>query len=86
MIYRDCKWLHDELKEESLLLAKKIGSKLPKVQMFVTVRIIGAVPVSNMNFHKLLHSKTHVVLYPGYDCEALHRKIVNSLSFLHVWL
>ncbi|CAN6997422.1 unnamed protein product [Brassica rapa subsp. trilocularis] len=37
--------------------------------MFVTVRIIGAVPVSNMNFYKLLLRisvpTTHVVLYPG---------------------
>lgn len=69
-----------------VMFAKKIGSKLPEVQMFITVRIIGTVPVSNMNFYKLLHSKTHVVLYPGYVCEALHRKVVNSLSFLHVWL
>ncbi|CAN7136185.1 unnamed protein product [Brassica rapa subsp. narinosa] len=42
-----------------------IGSKLLDVQMIVTVRIIGASPVSNMNFYKLLRSKTHVVLYPG---------------------
>ncbi|CAN6937284.1 unnamed protein product [Brassica oleracea] len=48
-----------------VMFAKKIGSKLLDVQMFVTVRIIGAVPVSNMNFYKLLRSKTHVVLYPG---------------------
>ncbi|KAF3539061.1 hypothetical protein F2Q69_00021478 [Brassica cretica] len=48
-----------------VMFAKKIGSKLLDVQTFVTIRIIGAVPVSNMNFYKLLHSKTHVVLYPG---------------------
>ncbi|CAN6976026.1 unnamed protein product [Brassica rapa subsp. trilocularis] len=48
-----------------VMFAKKIGSKLLDVQMFVTVRIIGAAPVSNMNFYKLLRSKTHVVLYPG---------------------
>ncbi|WZY88847.1 hypothetical protein YC2023_045582 [Brassica napus] len=47
------------------MFAKKIGSKLLDVQMIVTVRIIGASPVSNMNFYKLLRSKTHVVLYPG---------------------
>ncbi|KAH0929248.1 LOW QUALITY PROTEIN: hypothetical protein HID58_014975, partial [Brassica napus] len=48
-----------------VMFAKKIGSKLLDVQMIVTVRIIGASPVSNMNFYKLLRSKTHVVLYPG---------------------
>ncbi|KAL0828411.1 hypothetical protein Bca101_052089 [Brassica carinata] len=48
-----------------VMFAKKIGSKLLDVQMFVTIRIIGAVSVSNMNFYKLLRSKTHVVLYPG---------------------
>ncbi|KAH0914593.1 LOW QUALITY PROTEIN: hypothetical protein HID58_029039, partial [Brassica napus] len=48
-----------------VMFAKKIGSKLLDVQMFVKVRIIGAAPVSNMNFYKLLRSKTHVVLYPG---------------------
>lgn len=58
-----------------LMFAKKIGSKLPDMQMFLTVRIIGAVPVSNMNFYKLLRSKAHVVLYPGGVREALHRKV-----------
>ncbi|CAH8333463.1 unnamed protein product, partial [Eruca vesicaria subsp. sativa] len=52
----------------------KIGSKLPDMQMFDSIRIIGAVPVSNTNFYKLLHSKAHVVLYPGGVREALHRK------------
>ncbi|KAJ4902552.1 Esterase/lipase/thioesterase family protein [Raphanus sativus] len=71
------------LKERNILLrglahpvmfAKKIGSKLPDMQMFDSARIIGAVPVSNMNFYKLLRSKAHVVLYPGGVREALHRK------------
>ncbi|KAF3523435.1 hypothetical protein F2Q69_00048686 [Brassica cretica] len=48
-----------------VMFAKKIGSKLPDMQMFDSVRIIGAVPVSNTNFYKLLRSKAHVVLYPG---------------------
>ncbi|KAH0922627.1 hypothetical protein HID58_022645 [Brassica napus] len=52
-----------------VMFAKKIGSKLLDVQMFVTVRIMGAVPVSNMNFYKLLRSNTHVVLYPGLYAE-----------------
>ncbi|KAH0885702.1 hypothetical protein HID58_061798 [Brassica napus] len=71
------------LKERNILLrglahpvmfTKKIGSKLPDMQMFDSARIIGAVPVSNMNFYKLLRSKAHVVLYPGGVREALHRK------------
>ncbi|CAA7041899.1 unnamed protein product [Microthlaspi erraticum] len=71
------------LKERNILLrglahpvmfAKKFGSMLPEMQMFDSVRIIGAVPVSNMNFYKLLRSKAHVVLYPGGVREALHRK------------
>ncbi|CAN6929528.1 unnamed protein product, partial [Brassica oleracea] len=57
-----------------VMFAKKIGSKLPDMQMFDSVRIIGAVPVSNTNFYKLLRSKAHVVLYPGGVREALHRK------------
>ncbi|KFK33031.1 hypothetical protein AALP_AA6G321600 [Arabis alpina] len=71
------------LKERNILLrglahpvmfTKKYGSKLPDMQMFDSVRIIGAVPVSNVNFYKLLRSKSHVVLYPGGVREALHRK------------
>ncbi|XP_024014748.1 acyltransferase-like protein At3g26840, chloroplastic isoform X2 [Eutrema salsugineum] len=57
-----------------VMFTKKSGSKLPDLQMFDSVRIIGAVPVSNMNFYKLLRSKAHVVLYPGGVREALHRK------------
>ncbi|AED94643.1 Esterase/lipase/thioesterase family protein [Arabidopsis thaliana] len=71
------------LKEKNILLrglahpvmfAKKYGSKLPDMHMFDSVRMIGAVPVSNINFYKLLRSKAHVVLYPGGVREALHRK------------
>ncbi|KAL0741661.1 hypothetical protein Bca4012_083174 [Brassica carinata] len=71
------------LKERNILLrglahpvmfTKKTGSKFPDMQMFDSARIIGAVPVSNMNFYKLLRSKAHVVLYPGGVREALHRK------------
>ncbi|CAH8358050.1 unnamed protein product [Eruca vesicaria subsp. sativa] len=77
------------LKERNILLrglahpvmfTKKIGSKLPDMQMFDSARIIGAVPVSNMNFYKLLRSKAHVVLYPGGVREALHRKVRNGFS------
>ncbi|CAA7041900.1 unnamed protein product [Microthlaspi erraticum] len=57
-----------------MMFSKKKGSMLPDMQMFDSLRIIGAVPVSNMNFYKLLRSKAHVVLYPGGAREALHRK------------
>ncbi|CAN8272121.1 unnamed protein product [Cochlearia groenlandica] len=57
-----------------VMFSKRTGSKLPDMEMFDSIRIIGAVPVSNMNFYKLLRSKAHVVLYPGGVREALHRK------------
>ncbi|CAL9223987.1 unnamed protein product [Arabidopsis halleri] len=57
-----------------LMFTKKIGSKLPDMQLYDLFRIIGAVPVSGMNFYKLLRSKAHVALYPGGVREALHRK------------
>ncbi|CAF2086927.1 unnamed protein product [Brassica napus] len=67
--------------EHPVMFAKKIGSKLLDVQMFVTVRIIGAVPVSNMNFYKLLHSNTHVVLYPGLYAEPALGPSPSSTGF-----
>ncbi|XP_023635620.1 acyltransferase-like protein At3g26840, chloroplastic isoform X2 [Capsella rubella] len=57
-----------------VMFTRKTGSKLPDMQMFDSVRMIGAVPVSNINLYKLLRSKAHVVLYPGGVREALHRK------------
>ncbi|AED94642.1 Esterase/lipase/thioesterase family protein [Arabidopsis thaliana] len=57
-----------------LMFTKKTGSKLPDMQLYDLFRIIGAVPVSGMNFYKLLRSKAHVALYPGGVREALHRK------------
>nr|VDD03271.1 unnamed protein product [Brassica rapa] len=57
-----------------MMFSKTVGSKLPDMQMFDSVRIGGAVPVSSLNFYKLLRSKAHVLLYPGGVREALHRK------------
>ncbi|KAL0649841.1 hypothetical protein Bca4012_092532 [Brassica carinata] len=57
-----------------MMFSKTVGSKLPDMQMFDSVRIGGAVPVSSLNFNKLLRSKAHVLLYPGGVREALHRK------------
>ncbi|EOA16410.1 hypothetical protein CARUB_v10004564mg [Capsella rubella] len=59
-----------------VMFTRKTGSKLPDMQMFDSVRMIGAVPVSNINLYKLLRSKAHVVLYPGGVREALHRKVM----------
>lgn len=52
----------------------KKGS-LPEMAHFDSMRIMGAVPVSGMNFYKLFSSKSHVLLYPGGMREALHRKV-----------
>ncbi|XP_010436056.1 PREDICTED: acyltransferase-like protein At3g26840, chloroplastic isoform X1 [Camelina sativa] len=57
-----------------LMFTKNKGSKLPDMQLYDLFRIIGAVPVSGMNFYKLLRSNAHVALYPGGVREALHRK------------
>ncbi|OAP02849.1 hypothetical protein AXX17_AT3G29190 [Arabidopsis thaliana] len=43
-------------------------------KMFDKYKLMGGVPVSNMNFYKLLREKAHVLLYPGGVREALHRK------------
>ncbi|XP_010514347.1 PREDICTED: acyltransferase-like protein At3g26840, chloroplastic [Camelina sativa] len=41
---------------------------------FDKYKLMGGVPVSNMNFYKLLREKALVLLYPGGVREALHRK------------
>ncbi|KAG5388568.1 hypothetical protein IGI04_030109 [Brassica rapa subsp. trilocularis] len=72
-----------------VMFAKNISSKLPDVQMFLTVRIIGAVPVANMNFYKLLRSKAHGVLYPE-DLARGARSSPSALLYVNstppVWL
>ncbi|KAF5735853.1 Esterase/lipase/thioesterase family protein isoform 1 [Tripterygium wilfordii] len=57
-----------------MLFKKLKEGPFPESQQFDTMRIMGAVPVSGMNMHKLLSSKSHVLLYPGGVREALHRK------------
>lgn len=64
-----------------LMFTKKTGSKLPDMQLYDLFRIIGAVPVSGMNFYKLLRSKAHVALYPGGVREALHRKVIMYFPY-----
>ncbi|CAH2045311.1 unnamed protein product [Thlaspi arvense] len=47
---------------------------LVDLQIFDKYKIMGGVPVTNLNIYKLLRSKSHVLLYPGGVREALHRK------------
>ncbi|CAD5324239.1 unnamed protein product [Arabidopsis thaliana] len=51
-----------------------IQDSLVDPKMFDKYKLMGGVPVSNMNFYKLLREKAHVLLYPGGVREALHRK------------
>ncbi|KAL6952488.1 Phytyl ester synthase 2, chloroplastic [Sarracenia purpurea var. burkii] len=57
-----------------LTFTKLKEGKLPELSTFDTFRMMGAVPVSAINFYKLFASKSHVLLYPGGMREALHRK------------
>ncbi|XP_024310260.1 acyltransferase-like protein At1g54570, chloroplastic isoform X3 [Brachypodium distachyon] len=47
---------------------------MPDSSHFDLHRIMGAVPVTPVNFYKLLSEKNFVLLYPGGAREALHRK------------
>lgn len=48
---------------------------MPDSSHFDFYRIMGAVPVTAVNFYKLLSEKHFVLLYPGGAREALHRKV-----------
>ncbi|EOA23649.1 hypothetical protein CARUB_v10016850mg [Capsella rubella] len=56
------------------LIFKNLKDSLVNAKMLDKYKIMGAVPVSNMNFYKLLREKAHVLLYPGGLREAFHRK------------
>ncbi|GLJ23735.1 hypothetical protein SUGI_0449990 [Cryptomeria japonica] len=51
-----------------------LEGELQEMSFYDTVRLHGAVPASGKNLHKLLSSKSFVLLYPGGAREALHRK------------
>ncbi|EOA23575.1 hypothetical protein CARUB_v10016769mg [Capsella rubella] len=51
-----------------------IRDSLVDPKTFDKYKLMGGVPVSNMNFYKLCREKSHVLLYPGGVREALHRK------------
>ncbi|XP_024951390.1 phytyl ester synthase 2, chloroplastic-like isoform X2 [Citrus sinensis] len=53
---------------------------LPDLGPYDKFRIMGAVPVSAVNFYKLMSSKSHALLYPGGMREAMHRKIVLDVD------
>ncbi|KAA8548272.1 hypothetical protein F0562_004467 [Nyssa sinensis] len=57
-----------------MMFMKLREGKLPDLSSYDTFRVMGAVPVSGVNFFRLLSSKSHVLLYPGGMREALHRK------------
>ncbi|KAJ6762867.1 TRANSMEMBRANE PROTEIN 68 [Salix purpurea] len=46
------------------------------------MKVMGAVPVTPSNLFKLLSTKSHVLLYPGGQREALHYKVCQLLSSL----
>ncbi|KAM0850681.1 hypothetical protein ACQ4PT_052927 [Festuca glaucescens] len=57
-----------------LLFDENTEQLMPDSSLFDVYRILGAVPVTSLNFYKLLSEKHFVLLYPGGAREALHRK------------
>ncbi|KAG7981558.1 hypothetical protein I3843_04G002600 [Carya illinoinensis] len=72
-IYRERNILVRGIAHPMMFIKHKQG-RLPDLSQFDTMRMMGAVPVSGINFYKLFSSKSHVLLYPGGMREALHRK------------
>jgi hypothetical protein len=60
-----------------LLFDENLEQLMPDSSLFDVYRILGAVPVTSLNFYKLLSEKHFVLLYPGGAREALHRKVRN---------
>ncbi|KAH9791693.1 AB hydrolase-1 domain-containing protein [Citrus sinensis] len=57
-----------------MLFVKLKDGRLLDSFPFDQIGIFGGVPVSAVNFYKLLSLKSHILLYPGGIREALHRK------------
>ena len=55
---------------------------LPDLPFSDDFALMGAVPVSGKNFFRLLSTKSHILLYPGGIREALHRKVLISVSLI----
>lgn len=58
-----------------MLFVKLKDGRLLDSFPFDQIGIFGGVPVSAVNFYKLLSLKSHILLYPGGIREALHRKV-----------
>lgn len=48
------------------------------IPTFDQARLLGAAPVSGMTLYKFLQSGSSVLLYPGGNREATHRKVLVS--------
>lgn len=56
------------------LFDKKAERLFPDPSWFDCIRILGAVPVTPLNFYQLMSEKQFVLLYPGGVREGLHKK------------
>ncbi|GKD54566.1 acyltransferase-like protein, chloroplastic [Tanacetum coccineum] len=57
-----------------MLFKQLTEGQMPDLATYDVTRLMGSVPVSASNLYKLVSMKSHVLLYPGGVCEALHRK------------
>ncbi|GKD83718.1 acyltransferase-like protein, chloroplastic, partial [Tanacetum coccineum] len=57
-----------------MLFKQLTEGQMPYLATYDVTRLMGAVPVSASNLYKLFSMKSHVLLYLGGVCEALHRK------------
>ena len=60
-----------------MMFKRSSGGSLPDLSPYDVIRLVGAVPVSGINFYKLMSSKSHALLYPGGMREAVHRKVMR---------
>ncbi|GJW97305.1 FIZZY-related 2-like protein, partial [Tanacetum coccineum] len=79
-IVDSAKWL-DDVTSPVMLLTLEIltEGQMPNLATYDVTRLMGAVPVSASNLYKLFSMKSHVLLYPGEVCEALHRKLGKTI-------
>lgn len=59
-----------------MMFKRSSGGSVFNLSMLDVIRLVGAVPVSGINFYKLMSSKSHALLYPGGVREAMHRKVM----------
>ncbi|GJV71425.1 FIZZY-related 2-like protein [Tanacetum coccineum] len=63
-----------------MLFKQLTEGQMPYLATYDVTRLMGAVPVSASNLYKLFSMKSHVLLYLGGVCEALHRKPFREAS------